>query len=92
MTYTVKTPRSIPLKEEELKRIFQKLDVNNDGRLSWEEIVTAFRSQGLHMKHVRAFLAVHHADSDGNGFIDADEMKEFVKYTSDKWGISFTDY
>ncbi|GAB2292174.1 hypothetical protein Dimus_026425 [Dionaea muscipula] len=83
---------SLSLQEEQklLRGILMELDTNQDGRVSWKEIAAALKAQGLHMARLRAIQAMLHSDHNGDGYIGEDEMKEFIKYVSDKWGIDLT--
>ncbi|OMP05571.1 Calcium-binding EF-hand [Corchorus olitorius] len=68
-----------------LKQIFSRYDVNKDGRLSKEELKNAFSELGSHVPMFRAFLALHHADKNGDRFIDIDqeeEMRALVQYAA----------
>ncbi|GAB4843057.1 hypothetical protein Ancab_013034 [Ancistrocladus abbreviatus] len=70
---------SVPLPEDDLKRLLiKKYDVNKDGRLSKEELSAFFGNLGSICPNFRAYCAMHHADHDGDGFIDPDEMNELV--------------
>lgn len=64
-------------KEEtfELRKIFQQLDVNNDGRLSFNEIVEGFRKIGTSLNPEQdAKKVFERVDFDANGFISYEEF------------------
>ncbi|OIT04145.1 hypothetical protein A4A49_00312 [Nicotiana attenuata] len=81
-------PRGVshPLTEEQVKGMLKKYDKNRDGKLSKEELRLAFKEMGLHFCGWKAGKALRFADINGDGFINEDEMSEFVKYAS-KWGF-----
>ncbi|XP_059635383.1 probable calcium-binding protein CML10 [Cornus florida] len=78
---------SVPLSEEQLKGLLKKYDTNGDGKLSRKELKAAFKSLGLHFSSWRARRAFRHADANGDGFINEEEMNELVKFAS-KWGFT----
>ncbi|GAB4852131.1 hypothetical protein Ancab_016321 [Ancistrocladus abbreviatus] len=76
--YKAATPPPLTVSEEQLKEFLMRFDTDNDGRLSWKEVVAAFKYAGQHFCHLKAAFSVYHSDQDANGFIDEDEMNEFV--------------
>ncbi|KAH7846378.1 hypothetical protein Vadar_013294 [Vaccinium darrowii] len=79
---------AIPLSELQLKGILKTYDSDGDGKLSREELRSAFKSLGLHFSGWRARRAVGHADRNGDGVISEEEMGELVKYAASKWGFT----
>ncbi|GAB4850829.1 hypothetical protein Ancab_030128 [Ancistrocladus abbreviatus] len=81
-------PKNVPLAlpDDNVKRaLMREFDTNKDGRLSKEELAAFFKKLGSHFPGLRAFRAMHHADGDGDGFIDDHEMKELIDCAR-KWG------
>ncbi|OIT04147.1 hypothetical protein A4A49_00315 [Nicotiana attenuata] len=82
------TPRGVshPLTEEQVKGMLRKYDKNRDGKLSKQELRLAFKEMGLHFCRWKAGKALRFADKNGDGYINEDEISEFVKFAS-KWGF-----
>ncbi|GMY28637.1 putative calcium-binding protein cml10 [Fagus crenata] len=76
---TYKHPKQ-PLTEDQLRKIFKQYDVNNDGLLSKEELKKAFKGLGSCIPGIRANRGVHHADANGDGYINEDELNDLTKY------------
>ncbi|KAE8653974.1 putative Calcium-binding EF-hand family protein [Hibiscus syriacus] len=72
---------SVRITEDQLRGIFIRCDTNKDGLLSKEELREAFACLGSRMPGVRAWLALQHADVNGDGFINEAEFDKLVKYT-----------
>lgn len=79
---------SVPITEEQVRGIFYRYDTNRDGLLSKQELKNAFASLGSLMPGVRAWLALQHADVNGDGYINEAEFDKLVKYTL-KGGYKF---
>nr|XP_009776175.1 PREDICTED: polcalcin Syr v 3-like [Nicotiana sylvestris] len=86
MAWLICKDASIPLTEEQLEKILKRYDKNGDGKLSKQELKFAFKEMGLRFCGWKAGRAFHHADINGDGYINKEEMSELVKYAS-KWGI-----
>ncbi|XVE55917.1 hypothetical protein DITRI_Ditri03aG0195600 [Diplodiscus trichospermus] len=71
---------NITLNEGQLKAIFKEHDTNGDGRLSKEELWKAFQKLDSRNPGWRVRRSLHHADSNGDGYIGLDELEELVKY------------
>ncbi|KAK3029443.1 hypothetical protein RJ639_037728 [Escallonia herrerae] len=70
----------VPLTEEQLRLWFKKYDTNQDGNLTWAELMEAFRKLGSHWGGFRAMQAKVYADANGDGCISKDEMEELVRF------------
>ena len=64
-----------------LKKIFYKIDLNLDGKLSKDELETAFKEAGMEMKKEQLNKVIESIDFDGNGYI---EYEEFIRVTLPK--------
>lgn len=71
---------AVPLTETQLKSIFRRFDIDGDGLLSKQELRNAFYHLGSQLPGWRADRALHHADSNGDGYVNEDELEEVVKY------------
>ena len=60
--------------------IFKRFDINQDGRLSLEELKQAFGHLGAAVPAYRAIPGVCKADANHDGSVDMDELDELVKY------------
>lgn len=87
MPFYVPRNGSVALSEDHMKVLLKRYDKDGDGRLSKKELQAAFRNSGLHFSGFRARRALHHADSNHDGFIGNDEMKELVIYAA-RWGFT----
>ncbi|KAE8731338.1 putative Calcium-binding EF-hand family protein [Hibiscus syriacus] len=72
---------SVPITEAQVRGIFIRYDTNKDGLLSKDELKKAFACLGSRLPGVRAWLALQHADANGDGFINEAEFDKLVKYT-----------
>ena len=64
-----------------LKKIFYKIDLNLDGKLSKDELEIAYKDAGMEMKNEQLNKVIESIDFDGNGFI---EYEEFIRVTLPK--------
>ena len=64
-----------------LTKIFYKIDLNLDGKLSKEELNTAFKEAGMEMEKDQLNKVIESVDFDRNGFI---EYEEFIRVTLPK--------
>ncbi|MBA0759643.1 hypothetical protein Gotri_022497 [Gossypium trilobum] len=79
---TGKKRASVPITEEQVRGIFHRYDTNRDGLLSKQELKNAFSSLGSRMPGVRAWLALQHADVNGDGYINEAEFDKLVVFAS----------
>lgn len=63
-----------------MKRVFMIHDEDRDGRLSRSDLTEAFRYLGAWFPSCRAFLALRHADTNGDGYISDYELDQLVHY------------
>jgi serine/threonine protein kinase len=64
-----------------LKKIFYKIDLNLDGKLSKDELYEAYKEAGMEMENDQLNKVIESIDFDGNGFI---EYEEFIRVTLSK--------
>ncbi|XP_028127370.1 calcium-binding protein LPS1-alpha-like [Camellia sinensis] len=62
--------------EEELKQVFNKFDVNGDGKISSSELGSILSSLGYSATDDELQTMIREVDSDGDGVIDLDEFIE----------------
>lgn len=69
------------LTEDQIAGLLKKLiDENEDGMLSKEELEKAFQELGSKIPSWRASRALCHADTNKDGRISLNEMKDLVAY------------
>ena len=76
-------------KEElkKLRKIFYKIDLNLDGKISKEELYLAYKEAGIEINKTEIEKIMYSIDFDGNGSI---EYEEFIRVTLQKEQL-FTD-
>jgi calcium-dependent protein kinase len=72
-----------------LKKIFYKIDLNLDGKLSKEELFIAYKEAGMEMENDQLNKVMQSIDFDGNGFI---EYEEFIRVTLPKEQLFTEDH
>ncbi|WKA09965.1 hypothetical protein VitviT2T_027573 [Vitis vinifera] len=72
--------KSKRIKGEKVQQIFKKHDANGDGSLSLEELATAYGELGSIIPNLRAHLSLFHADTNGDGKINSEEMESLINY------------
>ncbi|KAA3453612.1 putative calcium-binding protein CML33 [Gossypium australe] len=74
--------KDLPPKEDydELVKLFKRCDVNNDGRLSWEEVKAGFRRLHSRFPLYRTHRAFQMADQNHDGYINQ-QRPEFLHLT-----------
>ena len=73
-------PESLKADYDEVMSLFKRYDVNNDGKLSWEEVKAGFRRLQSRFLAYRTQRAFQMADKNGDGYISEAELDELVKY------------
>ncbi|KDP38359.1 hypothetical protein JCGZ_04284 [Jatropha curcas] len=72
------------LNEEQLRKLFQQLDLNGDKYLSKEELKQAFNKVGAAFPGYRARRALKNVDTSGDGYVDMDEFDNLIDYVLKK--------
>ena len=72
---------------QKLRNIFYKIDLNMDGKLSREELYTAYKEAKIDISKEELNKIIKFMDFDGNGYI---EYEEFIRVTLPKEQL-FTD-
>ncbi|KAE8666457.1 putative Calcium-binding EF-hand family protein [Hibiscus syriacus] len=66
---------------DELMKLFKRCDVDNNGKLSWEEVKAGFRKLQSRFPLYRTHRAFQMADENNDGFINIDdELDKLVTY------------
>ncbi|KAH1064927.1 hypothetical protein J1N35_029914 [Gossypium stocksii] len=68
---------------EQILSLFKGCDVNNDGKLSKDEVKAAFRKLKSRFPGFRTKRAFKAADKNGDGVISEAELDELVDYVLD---------
>ena len=76
-------PESLKADYDEVMSLFKRYDVNNDGKLSWEEVKAGFRRLQSRFPAYRTQRAFQMADKNGDGYISESELDELVTYALD---------
>ena len=64
-----------------LKKVFYKIDLNLDGKISKDELNKAYKEAGMELESDQLNKVIESIDFDGNGFI---EYEEFIRVTLPK--------
>lgn len=73
----------------EIKDLFEELDVNGDGKLDMEELAQALRKGRIPTSHQHMIQLYQEIDNDSNGMIDLDDFTTFVIYRKQKLQQAF---
>ncbi|XVF39949.1 hypothetical protein PTKIN_Ptkin01aG0073800 [Pterospermum kingtungense] len=80
VTNEKKAPDSSKADYDEIMSLFKRCDVNNDGKLSWEEVKAGFRRLQSRFPAYRTQRAFQMADANGDGYINEAELDKLVTY------------
>ncbi|XP_042397554.1 calmodulin-like [Zingiber officinale] len=72
---------------EEFKEWLRLFDVDNDGRISREELRRAISSINVRFSGWKSGRGIRYADGDGDGYIDADEVDKLAEFARTSLGI-----
>ena len=71
--------KSANIKEEDIKRLFDSIDVDKNGRIDYSEFLAATLQKVNYSKQERLLEAFHKFDKDDSGFITKDELISTLK-------------
>ena len=71
--------KSSHLSEEELRKVFNSLDVDKNGKIDYTEFIAATIEEANYNKHERLLEAFQNFDKDGSGQISKSELLETLK-------------
>ncbi|RLM86518.1 putative calcium-binding protein CML44 [Panicum miliaceum] len=74
--------------------LLKKFDANHDGRISKHELREALRRHGggRWLAAWRCGRAVHHADTNRNGFVDDAEIENLVAFARKEMGLRISTW
>ncbi|KAJ0974953.1 hypothetical protein J5N97_016918 [Dioscorea zingiberensis] len=72
---------------EDFKRWLKSFDADQDGRISKDELQKAMRSMRVRFCTMKSGRGVRLADSDGDGYIDDNEMENLVEFAKASMGL-----
>ena len=72
---------------DELKRWLRSLDTDKDGRISKKELADAVRESGGWFARWKGKRGIRSADSNGNGFVDENEISNLVEFAQKILGV-----
>ncbi|XP_074564375.1 calmodulin-like protein 5 [Curcuma longa] len=72
---------------EEFKEWLKRFDVDNDGRISREELRRAISSINVRFSGWKSGRGIRYADADGDGYIDANEVDNLVEFARTSLGL-----
>ncbi|PIA56437.1 hypothetical protein AQUCO_00700634v1 [Aquilegia coerulea] len=87
MTICSSTKVSREMTIEEFKAWLKQFDADGDGRISKNELRTAMRSLGIYFTTWKSRRGIRFADSNGDGFIDDNEIDGLIEFAQNKLGI-----
>ena len=73
---------SVPYTKEQLQEIFKRFDLNGDNFLSKAEVKKIFEYLKAYFPGLRTWQAMRKADTDGDGQIDQNELKNLINFVS----------
>ncbi|XP_076925757.1 calcium-binding allergen Ole e 8-like [Bidens hawaiensis] len=68
-----------PTDKEEVTKIFNRFDLNGDGKISKDKLIGILKSLGSDTSHDEVKRVMAEIDSDSDGFISLDEFVAFCK-------------
>ncbi|CAN1191982.1 Polcalcin Cup a 4 [Linum perenne] len=71
----------------EFKAWLRRFDVDHDGKISRQELADAVRASGGRFSRWKCRQGLRTADSDGNGYIDANEFNNLVDFAQKHLGV-----
>ncbi|OAY22905.1 hypothetical protein MANES_18G035800v8 [Manihot esculenta] len=71
----------------ELTRWLKSFDTDKDGRISKEELADAIRADGGWFARRRSKRGIQAADSNGNGFVDENEINNLIEFAKKYLGV-----
>ncbi|CAI0558168.1 unnamed protein product [Linum tenue] len=77
---------------QEFKTWVKRLDADKDGKISRQELSDAVRVAGGRFAWLKCRRGVQAADSDGNGFIDEQEMNNLVDFAQKHLGVKIVHF
>ena len=70
------------LNQEEIKKLFEKIDVDHSGKIDYTEFIAASLERRVYLKKEKLFEAFTSLDKDKNGQISYAELMKILKLES----------
>lgn len=67
--------------DEDTRQLYSMIDLDNDGQITYKEILVALKKAGVELSERQAADFVNAHDLDGDGFIDYGELKRMLRNT-----------
>ncbi|XP_074585566.1 putative calcium-binding protein CML18 [Curcuma longa] len=77
---------------DEFKEWLKRFDADKDGRISRQELRRAIRSIDRRFTGWKAARGIRFADTDGDGFIEDDEVDKLVEFARNSLGLKIVAY
>ncbi|KAJ4760975.1 hypothetical protein LUZ62_071350 [Rhynchospora pubera] len=87
-----KSKRTTKMTREQFRQWLDKIDLNDDGFISWNELYAALLVLGLKFKTWKVWRAMRKIDLNHNNVIDIGKERDLlVEYAEKHWGIIQAD-
>lgn len=76
----------------DFKKWLKTFDADKDGRISRKEFEEAIRvAEGIWFTKLQAWWEVRHADTNGNGYIDDDELDNLMQFAQKYFDVQVAE-
>ncbi|KAF3339476.1 polcalcin Cyn d 7-like protein [Carex littledalei] len=90
--FLLRHKRFTKMTREEFDKWLDAVDSNRDGKITQEELYAALKVLGLHLKTLKAWIAIKAIDRNHNKVIDGNAERELlIDYAAKHWDIIVCD-